>query len=282
MMVKQTHDQHFTDRQEAAQIVSILLHRIDPWGARRYIEPSCGEGAFVDALRDSGIHRKRIRTVDIDRKMPADVHGDFLKSSRESLGIGRWKREHTVVIGNPPFGRGGKLAKDFLNKAIEYADLICFVLPRSMQAQRNCGTLNKRLELCFERQIHGGFETTKAKCNWQEWCVLPEGWTGSRPIEIEADTRNLYQIVEVGQPHKLIIQRCGGSAGRVAKCNGSGEGKYYINSRYREVVEAFKHLPKDIREDFTTHQKSLSTALLHEMLEKALLEQYITSIVGDK
>lgn len=275
-------DQHFTNRGEADCLVRSLLSRLDPACARRYIEPACGDGAFIESLCRAGVARRRIRSVEIDRRLRADVHQDFLKSTRESLGIGRWKPETTVVVGNPPFGQNGKLARDFLNKAAEYANWICFILPRSMYMARGCRSLNPRLELIYERSITAGFTTTKAKCQWQEWFCLPEGAKGYRPSDRGADSQGLYSIVSINDKHDLVIQRCGGSAGRVTECNGTGEGKYYIRSCYPEVLRAFQGLPSDERANLTTHQSSLSVQLLHELLERSLLQQYISKIKGRK
>ena len=151
-------DQHFTDADSARKLVQSLTMRLDPACARRYIEPSCGSGVFVEALREAGVPRRRIRSVEIDPKLPADVHGDFLEATRETLGIGRWKPNTTVVVGNPPFGRNGHLARAFVNKAAEFAHWVCLVLPRSMHGANGCGLLNPRLELVYEKQ---GFPAAK-------------------------------------------------------------------------------------------------------------------------
>ena len=274
-------DQHFTDADEAYKLVLSLTERLDPAHARRYIEPSCGKGAFVEALRAVGVPRRRIRSVEIDPGLPADAHGDFLQSTRVTLGIDRWKPDTTVIVGNPPFGRSGRLARAFLNKAAEYANWVCFVLPRSMHEAHGCGGLNKQLELVYKQPLDGGFTTTKAKCNWQEWFLLPEGCGGRRPSETAPDTGGLYSIVTLDDRYNLVIQRCGGSAGKVTSCNGTGEGKWYIHSRYPDVLAAFKNLSRHRQAELTTHQNSLSARMLHDMLERALLTQYISKIQGD-
>ena len=273
-------DQHFTDADAARKLVESLIERLDPACARRYIEPSCGNGAFVEALQAAGVPRQRIRSMEIDKKLPADVHGDFLKATHEALGIIRWKPNTTVVVGNPPFGRNGRLARAFLNKAAQFANWVCLVLPRSMHGANGCGLVNPRLELVYERQLDGAFATTKAKCNWQEWFLMPEGHTGRRPTETTPDPDGLYNIVTLDDNYHLVIQRCGGSAGKVTHCNGTGEGKYYIRSRYPEVLQAFRNLGKHEVADLTTHQRSLSARLLHELLERQLLHQYVSQIKG--
>jgi predicted RNA methylase len=273
-------DQHFTNRSVAVELMRSLIHRLDPTHSRHYIEPACGKGSFVEALHAVGVPRQHVRTIEIDNDLPADVHQDFLETTPASLGIDNWKRETTVVVGNPPFGRNGRLARLFLTKAAEYANWVCFVVPRSMHGAHGCGSIEPRLELIYEREIDGSFDTTRAKCNWQEWIVLPEGLQGHRPSENTVDVRGLYELVPKDGRHDLVIQRCGMSAGRVTKCNGSGQGKYYIRSRYREVLEAFRNLPRHEEASLTTHQDSLSTRLLHELLERALLNQFVSSIKG--
>ena len=218
--------------------------------------------------------------MEIDRKLPADVHGDFLGATRETLGIGRWKPDTTVIVGNPPFGRNGRLARAFLNKAAQFANWVCLVLPRSMHGANGCGLVNSRMELVYEKQLNGAFATTKAKCNWQEWFLLPDGCVGRRPTEMTSDPDGLYSIVTLDDNYNIVVQRCGGSAGKVTTCNGTGEGKYYIRSRYPEVVQAFRNLGKHEAADLTTHQCSLSARLLHELLERQLLSQYVCQIKG--
>ncbi len=272
-------DQHFTEKAKANQLVQSLLKRIDPDRNRRYIEPSCGGGSFVEALNNNGVHRKHIRSVEIDPTLEADIHQDFLISSPTSLHIKAWSRE-CVVIGNPPFGRNSRTAKEFINKSAEYANWICFIVPRSMHGSNNCGNLLPNLELMYEREIEDVFLTTKAKCNWQEWFVLQEGSIALRPKSIKPDCQGLYEIVSKDDKHDIVIQRCGGGAGRLTSCNGTGQGKYYIRSHYPQVLTAFHELKLHEHANLTTHQNSLSALLLDVMLKRALLKNHISQIQG--
>ena len=273
-------DQHFTEKSKSAELVQSLLNRLDPFRNRRYIEPSCGGGSFVEALNLNGVHRKRIRSVEIDQKLESDIQQDFLLSTRSSLRIRNWRPEATVVIGNPPVGRNASTAKEFINKASEFANWICFIVPRSMHGGHCCGNLLPNLKLIYEQEIEDGFATTKAKCNWQEWFVFPEGSFAFRPQSVKADQQGLYEIVSKDEFHNLVIQRCGGGAGRVTTCNGTGQGKYYIRSKYRDVLGAFRKLKLHEHANLTTHQNSLSALLLDEMFKRALLKQHISDIKG--
>ena len=99
------------------------LHGISLRGYQ-YIEPSAGCGYFYRLLPAGN----RIG-IDIDPKAAPDggdllheiIQADFL---RWHPGPGKF-----VVIGNPPFGRNGKTALDFVFKAFEFADYVAFVLP---------------------------------------------------------------------------------------------------------------------------------------------------------
>lgn len=265
-------DQHFTDAEDAKRLVASLVERYDPARCRYYLEPSCGGGAFVDALLAAGVPRNQIRSTDVDLKLPADVHGDFLESTRESLRIEDWPHETTVVIGNPPFGRNGDKCRAFINKAAEYGKLIAFVVPRGMQGADCCGTVNAKLELIWERQV-GKFETTTARCNWQIWFLGNE--PAYRPVEPTFDAKGLYKFVEPADAD-VIIRRVGSRAGLVDSFDGTGAGSlYFIRVASPAVLRALQMLnPTDLA-DLTTHQLSVSQPLLQKLLEERLLKDAI-------
>lgn len=83
-----------------------------------YIEPSAGEGVFLDYLD------KTYLAYDIE---PEDVR--IVKQDYLTLDI-HYKKGR-CVIGNPPFGRSMSLAKAFFKKSIIIADYISFILPIS-------------------------------------------------------------------------------------------------------------------------------------------------------
>ena len=69
------------------------------------------------------------------------------------------------------------------------------------------------------------------------------------------------------------------TAGKVAACNGTGQGKYYIRTPYPEVREAFQNLGK--HEEAEIHRPAqLSARQLDELLKRQLLARYILKIKG--
>ncbi len=73
------------------------------------LEPSVGDGAFLDALTDQGVKQKNIQAIDISkvaiRRLKEDYQGvdlavdDFISFSLKS------SQEYDVLIGNPPYIR---------------------------------------------------------------------------------------------------------------------------------------------------------------------------------
>ena len=82
----------------------------------RIIEPSVGNGSFC--------HWKIKPTLMIDLKPEYEgaIESDYLEFPLKY-------EKGTLVIGNPPYGRCLKTARDFFNKSCEIADWIGFVLP---------------------------------------------------------------------------------------------------------------------------------------------------------
>lgn len=127
-------DQWFTKPSVARQCVDVLK-RLGING--NFIEPSAGEGVFLDLIPSAV-------GFDIDPKRDDIIKQDWLQNKLEY-------HSDNIVFGNPPYGRKGKLAVQFINKASECADTIAFIVPlvlaKSYSAQRH---VNSELKLRSE------------------------------------------------------------------------------------------------------------------------------------
>jgi len=84
-----------------------------------FVEPAAGTGAFYNLLPS----KKRFG-IDLVPKYKDVKRQDFFKvTDLPSV------PQDTVVIGNPPFGKRGKLAIAFFNHAAHLADIIAFIVP---------------------------------------------------------------------------------------------------------------------------------------------------------
>lgn len=101
---KNKYGQYFTPRNVAEFMVELLETKKD--GA--VLEPSCGEGIFLDVLSDKGY--KNIEGVEYDKDLVINSkhrvsYGDYLLN--ESL-----ENKYDAIIGNPPYIRWKNLPKE--------------------------------------------------------------------------------------------------------------------------------------------------------------------------
>ena len=117
-------DQFYTQRQVAAECWNKLVPILRDLGFDErvtFIEPSAGDGSFYDLLPPG-----QRAGFDIDPRHPEIVERDFLCGHD---GLLKTPDSNSVVVGNPPFGKRGKLAVAFFCKAAQEADTIAFILP---------------------------------------------------------------------------------------------------------------------------------------------------------
>ena len=96
-----------------------------------FVEPSAGEGCFMDLLPCT----RRI-ALDIRPHGQEIVKADFLEWSPPKAGC-------YAVIGNPPFGVRGAIALEFVNRAAHFADIVGFILPMTFASNGKGGAMTR-------------------------------------------------------------------------------------------------------------------------------------------
>lgn len=99
--------------------------------AHTFIEPSAGEGCFMDLLPPA----RRI-ALDVRPVEKEIVKADFLEWSPPKAG-------RYAVIGNPPFGVRGAIALAFVNRAARFADIVGFILPMTFASNGKGGAMTR-------------------------------------------------------------------------------------------------------------------------------------------
>lgn len=110
-------DQIFTRPEVAKQFADWVKARTAD--ATRIIEPSAGAGDILG-------HFPGAIAYDLEPRLPHIKQADWLKTQHE-------RGEKTLVVGNPPFGRAGYMAVQFINHAAKFADYIAMILPRTFR-----------------------------------------------------------------------------------------------------------------------------------------------------
>lgn len=207
-------DQFYTDRPLASLLTGVLLKHVQDRGVSpdgfRFLEPSAGEGAFMDALADLAPSVEQVG-CDLEPKHPCVVEQDFL--AWEAPPGKPW-----VVFGNPPFGKNATLAIQFFNRAAAFADTIAFILPRTFEKASVKNRLDSRFELVEEVAIdplsfHHEGERVPVPCVFQVWRRLPEGH--HRPQIITPTSHPDFRFLKLPEGSAFAFQRVGAAAGRI-------------------------------------------------------------------
>ena len=117
-----------------------------------YLEPSAGNGSFLDLL-------PRYVALDIAPEDERIEKQDYLKYETEKTDF--------ITIGNPPFGKRSKLAINFFNKAAKMSEVIAFIVPVSFMKW----SVQKNLDLNFALNSYIYLEPESFSSNGEPYSV---------------------------------------------------------------------------------------------------------------
>jgi hypothetical protein len=134
------HEQFFTKPAVASDVASIIKGQ--PWfkDMTAFIEPSAGGGALLK-------HFPGAKGYDLVPQAEGIQQADFLSHDFQT------DPSKTLIFGNPPFGRGGSLALQFIRKAAKLADTIAFILPATFAKSSMKNRLPDDFHLMFEKDL---------------------------------------------------------------------------------------------------------------------------------
>lgn len=249
-------DQFFTKPDVALGCVKIL-DKITPLNTFNIIlEPSFGEGAFVDAINKK--YKGTLLFYDIDANNE-EHRKDFLKNisyiPKESFHIERQMESpnsRILTIGNPPFGKNSSLAVAFFNQASRFSDVIAFIVPKTFCKDSLVDKLDRNFFLIHENVIEDDGFIFKAKtynvpCVYQIWFhysffhhIGKEQPTNSlRNLKkTKIDTPSDFIFVTPQDNPDFAIRRVGVNAGKIftSKANEcSKESHFFIKCKIDKV-----------------------------------------------
>lgn len=231
------HDQFYTRRDVASRLVEEMAKHL-PFQVGTWVEPSAGDGSFVDALKSvkaSG----RILAIDLDPARKDIAKADFLV-----WGLPAKSRRRVVAIGNPPFGKNASLAVKFFNHAASFADAIGMIFPRTFQKHSLQNRLSRKFSLVHEEVLPENSFLFEGKdvavpCVFQLWIKNETG--ALRPLH--SIVRDHQDFSFVSQEHAdFAFQRVGVAAGKIKPANSriSHESHLYIRVSDRKRVDIVK------------------------------------------
>ena len=162
-------DKFHTKPEVAAACVALAADfcRRELGGARKWIEPAAGRGDFFRLLPPG--HRA---AADLAPEYPGISARDFL------LWAPRFSPARVVAVGNPPFGRRGRDAAAFVNRAAELAETVAFILPALFAKHSAQKRIRPDLRLVGDFPLDDDSFYTAAgdfscRCRFQIWTRRP-------------------------------------------------------------------------------------------------------------
>ena len=253
---RNTIDKYYTKQSVAKECIENVKKYISIQPDDIVIEPSAGSGVFIPYIKSLTDH---CQFYDIQPEHPEILLQDYLlftiKESDSS------KKIH--VIGNPPFGRQSSIAIKFVKKSCEFADSICFILPKSFKKDSLKRAFPLQFHLIYEVDIPlNSFLVNEVEhdvnCVFQIW----QKKETNREITAKQDTEGFIFVKKTDEPKPDIsFRRVGVNAGVIdTNIEKSEQSHYFIRfTNNKSIEENIANLSK-IKYEFnnTVGQKSIS------------------------
>ena len=122
MLNSKKFDQFYTNPLISDELVLIIKELLPSQFEKNFLEPSAGTGNFINSLIKYGVNKSKIKSYDIEPKSEKIIKKDYLKIKSKFS-------KNRMIIGNPPFGKRGNLALEFLNKGLKEAPFVAMIFP---------------------------------------------------------------------------------------------------------------------------------------------------------
>lgn len=166
-------DKYYTKESVAKQCYITIKKLLKNKNNILFIEPSAGSGVFLDVIKEDKLGFDIAPTLESKHKIQKI---DFLNDNLIDMLSENELSKNIVFIGNPPFGTKSKLAIDFVNKCLEYSNIVGFVLPLQFRKWSAQSKINKNARLLVDIDLQeNAFEFMgkdyKVRCCFQVWAL---------------------------------------------------------------------------------------------------------------
>ncbi|MFW2545475.1 hypothetical protein ACN2XU_22835 [Primorskyibacter sp. 2E107] len=197
-------DKFYTRPETAQSCLQHLWHVLPDLSADLFVEPSAGDGTFLDLLPEPRVG------IDISPDAPGIIAADYLTWQPDQ------DARRIVFVGNPPFGKNASLAIRFFNRAAEYAEVIAMILPASLMKGSMQSRLDRRFHLVSEMPLHDelfrvGDHRHPVHTVFQVWQRRPT----LRPKCVGQTKHQDFRFVAAASEADFAVRRIGGRAGAI-------------------------------------------------------------------
>ncbi len=213
------------------KVYEIINELGDDISTYNFIEPSAGDGAFLNVLPLS-------KTTALDIEPQSSTTNEHICKNIIKCDYLEWSpvnKEKNIVIGNPPFGLRGNMALRFINHSFDFADYVCFILPQLFESDGK-GVPRKRVKgynLIHSEKLDTHFyepskTEVKVNCIFQIWSK----YKTNNKYEIKKQDNSIikiYSLSDGGTPsttrNKNMHYKC--DIYIPSTCYGEDNMKYY-------------------------------------------------------
>lgn len=260
-------DKFYTKKETVDYIINLFKQHIAPNNDDLIIEPSAGNGAFINAIKSL---KCNYLFYDLEPEHEEIIKQDYLLYNTNTTNT----NQKIHILGNPPFGRQSSLAIKFIKKSCEFCDTISFILPKSFKKDSLKKTFPSNFHLLFEIDLPKNSFLVNNKeedvpCLFQIWIKK----TYARDVDKKLEPHNFVFVKKTDNPH-ISFRRVGVNAGTIdVNCsNKSDQSHYFIRFTNANDLEKNIELLKSIVYDSnnTVGPKSIGKQELTKEFNKVL------------
>ena len=249
------------------ELVEDLVAKFDFSRYDLVIDPCCGAGAFYKNIP----HHNKI-AIDILPHIDGVITADFLQWDYKMI---LQDPSKVLVLSNPPFGKQGSVAMNFIKRASLFSDTIAFILPISFAKPSQKNKIPEYFHLEYEEILPEDSylldgASYQVKCVFQIWKK-----SHKKRDKILEDSNIGFRYTKDKTIADLAVRRVGVYAGRAfTDLNKSEQSHYFLifddKSKIRTVMDSLHQ------------QKWSDLAIGPRSISKGELNKSINTILNDK
>ena len=236
-------DKFYTKKEVAMYCINLFKEYVAPNNDDLIIEPSAGNGAFIDAIKSL---KCNYEFYDLEPANDEIVKQDYLLYNNNNNNNNNTQKIH--IVGNPPFGRQSSLAIKFIKKSCHFGASISFILPKSFKKDSLKKTFPANFHMLYEidlpeKSFLVNGEEYNVPCIFQIWVKK----TYNREVSKKLEPNNFIFVEKTNNP-SISIRRVGVNAGTidVNSANKSVQSHYFIRFTNTNSLEKNIDLLKSI------------------------------------
>jgi predicted RNA methylase len=259
-ILKSDLDKFYTKR----ELVQQLISNIDFSDFDLVVDPCCGDGAFYSQIN----HTNKIG-IDILPHLDGVITHDYLTWNHSTI---ETQREKVIVISNPPFGKQGSLAMNFIKRSSEFADTIAFILPLSFAKPSVKNKIPDFYHLQYEEVLPDDSylldgESYSVKCVFQIWKKSDKKREKIKSTENTGFTYTKDKLLA-----DIAVRRVGVYAGKAFRDLDKSEQSHYflIVDDKSKIDSIINQLCNQNWTDLTVGPRSISKGELNTVINKII------------